>query len=86
MTGMLPDPLFSRRLAARARSCCKTLTIPPSMFSFLAIGRVTGELRTSTGDAAVNKAKRRVTESDAKGNMDSDTQTKDTRILWPIIY
>lgn len=57
------------REAARAWSCCKRLTVPPWRFSFLATGRVTGELRTSTGDAAMDKARSRVVNKDAKGNM-----------------
>jgi hypothetical protein len=43
--------------------------VPPEVFSLLAIGRVMGELRISTGDAAMDKARRRVVNRDAAGNM-----------------
>jgi hypothetical protein len=43
--------------------------VPPEVFSLLAMGRVMGELRISTGDAAMDKAKRRVVNRDAAGNM-----------------
>jgi hypothetical protein len=45
------------------------LIVPPEVFSLLATGRVMGELRISTGDAAIDKAKRRVVNRDAAGNM-----------------
>jgi hypothetical protein len=75
MAGMLPARRsrllagLSLRAAARAWSCSKRFTVPPSRFSLLATERVTGELRASTGDAAMEKAKSRVVNKDAKGNM-----------------
>jgi hypothetical protein len=45
------------------------LMVPPEVFSLLAMGRVMGELRISTGDAAMDKARRRVVNRDAAGNM-----------------
>jgi len=42
---------------------------PPSRFSLLATGRVMGELRTSTGDAAMDKARSRVVNKDEKENI-----------------
>jgi hypothetical protein len=57
--------------------------VPPPRFSFLAMGRVTGELRTSTGDAAVDKARSRVINKDAKWNM-IDEFEDNTRFYDPL--
>jgi len=44
--------------------------VPLDVFSLLAMRRVTGELRTSTGDAAMDKARRRVVNRDAEDMID----------------
>src|SRR6267154_1232279 len=56
------------RAATRARSCCKMSMVPLDVFSLLAMGRVTVELGT-TGDATMDKARRKVVNRDAAGNM-----------------
>jgi hypothetical protein len=42
---------------------------PSETVSLLAMGRVMGELPTSMGDPAIDKARRRVVDKDATGNM-----------------
>src|SRR6267154_4777890 len=58
--GLAEIPL---RAAARARSCSKMFMVPLEVFSLLVMGRVMTELRTSTGDAAMDKAMKRVVNS-----------------------
>src|SRR6267154_2320601 len=53
------------RAATRASSCCKVFMVSLKVFSLLEMGMVMGELRTSTGDAAMDKAKKRVVVRDA---------------------
>jgi hypothetical protein len=42
---------------------------PLETFNLLAMGRVMGESRISKGDAAMDKARRRIVNKDAAGNM-----------------
>src|SRR6267154_3669 len=65
--GLAEIPL---RAAARARSCSKILMVPLEMFSLLVMGRVMTELRTSTGDAAMGKAMKRVVNRNAENTID----------------
>jgi len=44
--------------------------VPLDEFSLLAMGRVMGELRTSTGDAAMDNARRRVVIKDTENMID----------------
>src|SRR6267154_5400171 len=56
--------------STRAWSCCEMLIVPLEVFSLLAMGRVTRELRISTGDAAIDKARMRVANRDADNIID----------------
>src|SRR6267154_4874034 len=65
--GLAEIPL---RAAARARSCSKMLMVPLEVLSLLVMGRVMKELRSSTGDAAIDKASMRVVNRDADNIID----------------
>src|SRR6267154_2695400 len=66
--GLAEIPL---RAAARARSCSKMLMVPLELFSLLVMGRVMTELRTSsTGNAATDKAMKRVVTRNAENMID----------------
>jgi hypothetical protein len=58
--------------------------VPPDVFNLLAMGRVMRESRISTGDAAMDEARRRT--KGAKGNMTDRRNEGQYQILWPIIY
>src|SRR6267154_4897397 len=58
------------RAAARARSCSKMLMVALEVFSLLVMGTVMTELPTSTGDAAMDKAMKRVVTRNAENMMD----------------
>src|SRR6267154_3717369 len=60
----------SFRTSTRAWSCCKMLIVPLEVFSLLAMGRVTRELRTSIGEAAIDKARMRIVNRDADNIID----------------
>src|SRR6267154_6059405 len=63
-------PEIPLRAAARARSCSKMLMVSLEVFSLLVMGRVMTELRTSTGDAATDKAMKRVVTRNAENMID----------------
>src|SRR6267154_4287041 len=58
------------RAAARARSCSKMLMVSLEVFSLLVMGRVMTELGTSTGDATMDKAMKRVVTRNAENMID----------------
>jgi hypothetical protein len=63
---------LSLRAVTRALSRCKRLMGPSERFSLLAMGRVMGELSISTGDPAIDKARKMIVNKDAAGNMNDD--------------
>jgi hypothetical protein len=62
-------PPKALRGAALDWLCCKRLMVPPEVLSLLAMGRLMGESRDSTDDAAMDKARMRVVNRDTAGNM-----------------
>jgi len=50
--------------------------VPLDVFSLLAMRRVTGELRTSTGDAAMDKARRRIVDRDDRPVLEHEDNTR----------
>src|SRR6267154_2153655 len=67
--------------ATRASSCCKMFMVPLKVFSLLEIGMVMVELRTSTGDAATDKVRRRVVDRDAARIMIDHWQYSNARTI-----
>src|SRR5882757_4056913 len=69
------------KVATRASSCCKMFMVPLKVFSLLEMGMVMGELRTSTGDAAMDNARKRVVDRDAAWSMIDHWQYSNVRTI-----
>src|SRR6267154_3037834 len=69
------------RPAMRALSCCKMFMVRLKVFSLLEMGMVMGDLRTSTGDAAMDKARKRVVVRDAARSMIDHWQYSNVRTI-----
>src|SRR6267154_404217 len=69
------------KAAMRASSCCKMFMVPLKVFSLLEMGMVMVELRTSTGDAAIDKARKRVVDKDVARIMIDHWQYSNVRTI-----
>src|SRR6267154_1296015 len=71
------------RAATRASLCCKMFMVPLKVFrlSLLEKGMVTVELRTSIGDAAMDKARKRVADRPGDAARSMHWQYSNARII-----